>query len=110
MQKIKWPGGDLGYRTPQAFRGWWEIREMLLSVPVKRKVESVTKGKKIKLPQACFVDSKGREEEVDVYPDWFSKSGLVDCDCVEDCETPREIVEEAQVYLWNQVAEAILEA
>ena len=67
MQKIKWPGGDLGYRTPQAFRGWWEIREMLLSVPVKRKVESVTKGKKIKLPQACFVDSKGREEEVDVF-------------------------------------------
>ena len=101
----------MGYRTPQTFRGGgFGIREMLLSVPVKRKVESVRKWKKVKLPQACFVDSKGREDEVDVYPDWFSKSGLIDCDCVEDCETPRELVEEAQVYLWNQVVEAIFEA
>lgn len=104
MQKINWQEGLRSCKTPQVLRE--NFRQQLLTRPVKRKVESEERKKKVKISQVCINDHDGQGFMVKVYPDWFPADEI--CEIEEDCETPQDVIEEAQTYLWNQVVEAIL--
>lgn len=102
MQKVSWHEDLRSCKTPQVLRENFSFES--LSRPVKRKVESEEGKKKVKVPEWC-IDEAGEGYMVKVYPEWLPADGVEE----EDCETPRELIEEAQMYLWSQVVDAILD-